>query len=124
MTYYCASLPAPHRGDAQQIRVEAHPAVVPEIQHDAARREIVRADSRAPGIEDGREKREVRLDPRGPWRRLGGCGGLRFFGRSLSPREREEKGQRGKNPSEGCEARGGFFPTMWRRGSGEHDGGD
>ena len=72
--------PAPHGGDTQEVHIKTRPAVVAEIQHDATRREILLGDSRVARIEDGREERKIRLDPRGPRRRNRGLCLLRFGG--------------------------------------------
>ena len=62
------AFPGPNRGDAKQLRVEARPAVVTEIQHDAARSDVPwdRVRCRAAQIERRGEKRVVRLHPRCP----------------------------------------------------------
>ena len=75
------ALASPDGGDAEQIGVEARPAVVGQLDDQAARGEVVLAEAFAAGVEDGREEREVGLDPGAPGLRiiLGGLV-LRFGG--------------------------------------------
>ena len=66
-------LPVPDRGHPQQIGIERGPAPVTEIEHQRARAEIVgMSQACRPGIDDGREEGEVRLDP------IGQSSGRRF----------------------------------------------
>ena len=61
---------APDGGDAEQVGVEAGPRVMRQLDDDPARREVVFAESVATCVEDGREEREVGLDPGAPGLRL------------------------------------------------------
>ncbi len=62
---------APDGRDAQQIRVEAGPATVPEIQDQTARGEVVggQAVRGLARVDDGGEEREIRFDPVGQFGR-------------------------------------------------------
>ena len=67
-----AGLALPEAGDAQQVGVKAGPEVVPQIQDQPARRQIVlrKIWPEITAVQDAAEKRKIRLHPLPPGRRI------------------------------------------------------